>query len=345
MNLMLRAARRLFVDRQLDTLVSLWGSTLSLGQNRACVVRVIDEAPDTKTFVLRCRMWRGHRPGQYVTIAVEIDGVTHRRCYSVSSAPATDMLSFTVRRIEGGLVSGFLHAHVRAGRILTLGSPEGVFVLPASSTDGLLFLAAGSGITPIMSMLRARASLDGIVLVSWSRSREHAIFGAELRRMANHGLRLVERFDDEGGRFDERSLPTVVPDFAERETFLCGPPGLMSRIEQLYGYMGASSRLTVERFVTAAPIDDGADVTLKLLSGRTITADRSSSLLAQLERAGERPTSGCRAGICHACTCMKRSGTVLDLLTGELSSATDEQIRLCVSVPRSDLELDLRVAS
>jgi ferredoxin len=145
------------------------------------------------------------------------------------------------------------------------------------------------------------------------------------------------------GRFDETQLRRLVPDFADRDTFLCGPPGLMERVDRLWADAGASGRLRRERFTapTQAP-STGESVRVTLTrSCRNFVAAGSGTLLEQLERAGERPRSGCRMGICGTCKVRKHSGIVEDLRTGASSSEPDEVIQPCVSVPRSDVEVCL----
>ena len=177
------------------------------------------------------------------------------------------------------------------------------------------------------------------------------MFRAELQELAarHPGLRLCLCLDDDSSTptgFDEATFTALVPDFAERETFLCGPEPLMVRAERVWEWAGASERLHRERFAVASavPRSTGAsgEVRLRLVSSeREVTVKGAGSLLEQLERAGERPAHACRMGICHTCTCQKRSGAVRNTLTGEVSSDPDEAIRLCVSVPESDLELEL----
>ena len=306
--------------------------------------------------------WRGHQAGQYVTIAVEIDGVRLRRCYSLSSAPTDRLVSITVKRAAGGRVSRWLHEQLHRGDTLRLSAAAGDFVLADPAPPKLLFLSGGSGITPIMAMLRdlaCRDALGDVVLVHHARSRDDVIFGAALEALAAHhrGLRFVSCLDDAAdgsGSFDEARLATRVPDFAERATYLCGPPGLMARVERMWEQAGAAGRLRRERFVApasaaipaavdgSAPAPDADGVRLRLFrSQRTHAVATPGTLLEQLERAGERPRHGCRMGICHTCKCRKRAGTVRNLVTGSVSSQPDEDIQLCVSVACSDVELAL----
>jgi ferredoxin-NADP reductase len=348
-------ARHLLLDRHAEFWRGQLDGTFSTTEIRARVVRVIAETADIKTFVLAPnRRWTGHRAGQYTTVDVEIDGVRVRRCYSVSSAPG-DALAITVKRVPGGRVSSWLHDHVRVGDVLVLGGAAGDFVLPSPAPAKLLLLSGGSGATPVMSILRdlaARDAVHDVVYVHHARTRADVPFGADLRALAarHPGLRLVLELDDAAdsrGGFDEARLRQRVPDLAERATFLCGPPGLMARVEAMYAAAGLADRLTSERFVAAAPVPrvadgDGQIVTVRLgRSGTRFTASSATSLLEQIERAGWRPAHGCRMGICHSCVCRKQSGAVRNLITGAVSDAPDEDIQLCISVPQSDVELSL----
>jgi stearoyl-CoA 9-desaturase NADPH oxidoreductase len=345
-----RLARPFALERQIAFWLGELDPTWTLGEIRARVEAVVDETADTKTFVLRPNgHWAGHRAGQHTTVEVEIEGVRARRCYSLSSAPAAGRPAITVKRKPGGLVSGWLHDRVGPGDVLRLGPAAGDFVLPDPPPGRLLLLGAGSGMTPLASMLRELAARDlvrDVVLVCHARSREDVIFGGELQALAarHRGLRLHLCLSDRSagpGRFDEEQLRLLVPDLAERETFLCGPPGLTARVERLWADAGASGRLRRERFVAAVPeVRPGGDVRITLAgTGRSFVAAGAGTLLEQLERAGERPRSGCRMGICQTCKVRKRSGAVEDLRTGAISSAPDEDIQPCVSVARSDVEV------
>ncbi len=353
-------ARRLFLDRKAEFWLGELGSARSLAELRARVVDVIDETRDTKTFVLEPnRRWRGHRAGQYLTLDVEIDGVRVRRCYSISSAPSAEHVAITVKRVPGGRVSGWLHDRLLPGHVLKIGDAAGQFVLPAAAPPRLLLLSGGSGVTPVMSILRdlaGRDALRDVVFVHHARSRDDVAFRAELAVLAarHPGLRLFFCLDDAARApigFDEQQLAQLVPDFAERATFLCGPPGMMARVEQMWAAAGLGAQLTQERFVAAgspaaapgprlAATDQSVQVRLES-SARSFATRGPGSLLEQLERAGERPAFGCRIGVCHTCKCTKRSGTVQNLLTGAVSSEPDEEIQLCISVPCSDIELGI----
>jgi len=364
------ASRYWFLDRHAEFWLRELGSTWSVTASRARVVDVIDETSDTRTLVLAPGgRWPGHLAGQYVPIELEVDGVRLRRCYSISSGsarPGARRISITVRRVTGGRVSTALH-QLRRGQVIGLGQTGGDFVLGAPASPiptKLLLVAGGSGVTPIIAMIRdlaAGAPRDAsaphgrdVVVIHASRGTGDAIFSTELASLATRfrWLRLHARRSDDvatGGRLDATGLRAMVPDLADRETFVCGPPGLIDVVTQAAVDLGAGHRVRHERFVAPAPrlvagdaTGAAAPATVALLrTGTQVVAAGPGPLLAQLERAGQRPAHGCRIGICHSCRCRKVRGTVEDTLTGAVSSEPDQDIRLCVSIARSDLELAL----
>lgn len=340
----------------------------SLIETRAVVREVIEETHDTKSFVLKPGWgWRRFKPGQHIGVCVEIDGIQHRRRYSISSAPVTrrrDPITITVKREPGGRVSEYMHQHIRTGDILGLSAPEGDFVLPSPCPDSLLMLAAGSGITPLMGQLRsllAQGYAGQVTLLHYVRSEHDRIFGKSLEALVEQHPGLTVRWCLERppgghdphpragfvqGRFSPEQLTTVVPDFFHRHTLLCGPPGFMTAVRQHFDAQGLTAQLQFEYFgspTVSGPkaSQTGANLELTLLrSGKQIRNQAGRSLLEALESAGEQPAYGCRQGICQSCRCLKRSGEVRNLLTGTLSREPDEEIQLCISSAESPLSLD-----
>ncbi len=342
------AARQLLLDRNLDHWLGTIDPVLSLSVGRARVTRIRDETHDVKTFTLAPnRRWRGHRAGQYCVIGVEIDGVQQRRCYSLSSPPGA--VEITVKRVPNGLVSGWLHDHARVGDVVECGRAAGGFIVPPAPPDKLLLYTGGSGVTPAMSIIRdldRRDQIGDVVFIHHARSRRDVIFADELAELATRHpqLRLIVRLDDQHGARGHDWLAAEVPDFAQRSTYLCGPSGLMAAVEARWRQAGASDRLTIERFASPQPPTTATGDTVALAltrSGRALTAATDRSLLDSIIASGAPVKYGCQMGICKTCMCRKRSGTVRDILTGELSSTADENIRLCVSAPTTDIELAL----
>ncbi|MFN8544273.1 MAG: ferredoxin reductase [Candidatus Binatia bacterium] len=342
------------IDRYLASFDPMW----RLDAVTARVVAANRETADAVTLTLEPnRNWRGFRAGQYVRIGFEIDGIRRTRCYSLSSSPdrASGLLDVTVKRHPHGLVSGFVQEHVRPGTIVTLSEAAGDFTLPEPFPSHVLFLCGGSGITPVMSMLRTlldRGHQGRIDLIHFARRRADVMFARELhvRARAHPSFRLHLSLTGEppaagdlAGHFTEELLARAVPTYANAEAWVCGPEGLVDAVAATWDRHGRGHELHVERF-TAAPRPPAADATGGTVrfarSGRVVVSD-GRSLLVQAEAAGLAPKSGCRMGICRTCLCPKPRGTVRDLVTGALSSEAEVAVRLCVSIPVGDVTLDL----
>lgn len=324
---------------------------LSLSEVKVRVVKVIDETASTKTFVLQPNaLWAGAQAGQFVRLRVEIDGRRVERVYSLSSRPGARRLAITVKRQDGGRVSEHLHHAVKKGSVLTISQADGNFVLPAALPPKMLLLSAGSGITPVMAMLRelqARSYGGDLVFLHVCRNPADLIFARQLGDIAAAfpALRLQLHFTQEAGRFSPQTLCATVPDLAERDTWMCGPAGLMDAVHRHWDNAALPAALHSERFSAPAlrqASSPGAPVQVSFVrSGAAFTTSGTDPLLVQAERAGLAPKHGCRIGICRSCQCLKTHGTVENLQTGALSSAPDEWIRLCISAAHSDVALAL----
>ncbi len=234
--------------------------------------------------------------------------------------------------------------------MLDISQALGEFMLPAVLPTKLLLLSAGSGITPVMAMLRelqARHSAGDVVFVHVCRTPQDLVFAKELQALAGTwpALRLVLHFSTEHGLFSPSVLAQQVTDLAARSAWMCGPQAFMDAVAAHWQTQGLTVPLHSERFGGAvmrpagAP---GAPVQVSFsVTNKSFTSSGNDPLLQQAERAGLTPKHGCRIGICRSCQCLKTSGTVQNLQTGELSSAPNELIRLCISSAHSDLELAL----
>lgn len=318
---------------------------------RGRIVAIHPETRDAATVVIRPgRGWRPHLPGQYVRIGVDVDGVRQWRAYSLTSKTQRrdGCIAVTVKAIPDGVVSNHLVRRATVGTVLQLDQAAGEFTLGNQVPAKILFLTAGSGVTPVMGMLRNMASLGAaadIVVVHSAPSADDVIFGWELRMLAREGrIRLVERHTDTDGMLDVARLADLVPDFAGRETWACGPAGLLDAIEQRWDAEGITDRLHIERFrpvvITAG---EGGTVTFAK-SGSVVEADGSQTLLDTGESAGVLMPSGCRMGVCFGCVVPLRQGAVRDLRNGGVTTANpgdNVQIQTCVSAAAGACELDL----
>ncbi len=328
---------------------------LSLTEVRARVVKVVQETALTKTFVLQPNaLWAGAQAGQFVRVRQEINGRRVERVYSLSSRPSANRIAFTVKRQSGGVMSNHLHDTLKVGDVLTISQAMGEFVLPDVLPNKILMLSGGSGITPVMAMLRdlqARHYTGDLVFMHVCRAADDLIFAQALEKLAADWpqLRIELHFDGTAGRFTPETLQNLVPDVAQRSTWLCGPAGLMEAVHAFWLSNAIAASLQSERFV-AVPLlpasAPGTPVQVSLLAtGQRFTTEGSAPLLVQAEQAGFSPKHGCRIGICRSCQCVKTSGTVENLQTGEVSSVPNELIRLCISTARSDVTLDFSAAA
>jgi ferredoxin-NADP reductase len=299
--------------------------------------------------------WAGFRPGQHVNLGVDIDGARLTRSYSLTEPTRADgLLAITVKAIEGGRVSEHLCRGAKLGDIFELGPAFGEMTLPAAPQGAWLLLAGGSGITPLMALIRQLAGQGmpvDLTLVYWARQRAEFCFLDELRALAaaqpRFRLRLMltrqsAQATDEGeGRIDAELLSTFALDIAQQHVLACGPGGFVDAARGLLG--GRAKSFQAEAF-TPPPItvDDTGEVEVHLRrSGRRLRLPRGQSLLTALEAEGLKPASGCRMGICNTCACGKFSGSARQLHTGELMHEATPALKLCIHSAATDLELDL----
>jgi ferredoxin-NADP reductase len=327
---------------------------LARSECRAEVRRVARLTPESVTLTLRPnRAWRRFAAGQFVQVAVEIDGVRHRRCYSPASAEGSAEVEITVKRHPEGLVSNFLADRARPGTVLGLSPAEGEFRLPRSRPGSVLLIGGGSGLTPLMAILRtllAEGYDRPLALLHYAPDPERAIYRDELSRLAAEHpsfklLRSYTRAPGLGeieGRFSPLHLVEADPSFTEAETFACGPPSLLDAVRGTWAN-GLEHRLHIESFVppTLVPPGEAGEGAVRFADSGVEVANSGAPLLQQAEAAGLSPAYGCRMGICHTCTCRKVAGTHRNLVTGEVSSAPGEEIQLCVSAALGDLSVEL----
>ena len=313
------------------------------------------ESADAVTLVLRPnRHWHGCRPGQHLNVSAEIDGSRVTRSYSPTGLPGRDRrVAITVKAVEGGKLSRYLCEQARVGDVLDLGPAFGEMQLDEQAAAPRLFLAAGSGITPLIALTRALAARGmpaPLQLLYWARKREQLCFVDELRGYAAAYPQFQVRFQltgeaalaaDEGqGRLDAAQLAGLA-DLDQREVYACGPGGF---VDQARALLAPQARAFQAEAFSPPPrtLDTEGTVEITLAaSARSFTVARGQSLLTALESQGLKLASGCRMGICNTCACGKRSGSTLHLHTGDAQHEPVSALRLCVNSATSDLVLDL----
>ncbi|WP_369831872.1 ferredoxin reductase [Mycobacterium sp. E796] len=344
-----RITTPLLPDDYLHLANPLW----SARELRGRVLEVRRETEDSATLVIKPG-WGfsfDYQPGQYIGIGLLVDGRWRWRSYSLTSSPAETSgsprtVTITVKAMPEGFLSTHLVAGVEPGTIVRLAAPQGNFVLPDPAPPSILFLTAGSGITPVMSMLRTlvrRNQIGDVTHLHSAPTESDVMFRAELAALAasQPGYRLQVRETRKQGRLDLAALDQQVADWRERQTWACGPEGMLNQAQKVWSAAGIGDRLHLERFAVskAAPAGAGGTVTFAR-SGRAVAADAATSLMDAGEGAGVQMPFGCRMGICQSCVVSLVDGHVRDLRTGA-EHEPGTRIQTCVSAASGDCVLDI----
>ena len=337
----------LLPDDYLELINPLW-STQEL---RGRIERIEHEAGDAVTITIRPGYdWEGHEPGQYLRIGVVVDGIFHWRAYSLTSEPEREdgCISVTPKLVEEGKVTPFLVREAQPGAVIRLGGTEGDFTLPDPVPEKLLFISAGSGVTPIMSMLRAlddRDRLGDAVHLHSARTEREVIFGDRLQGFdASHqGYRLHLQLTGTDGRMKPADLDELCPDWREREAFASGPEDMLDALTDHWEAEGDLKRLRMERFqpkLGGGKEGEGGKIAFAK-SEAEAESDGSTPILVAGEEAGLELPFGCREGICHTCIGKLCSGQVRDLRNGKVYGSEGEMVRTCINAPEGDVEIEL----
>lgn len=324
--------------------------------HRAQIVAIRHESASVITLVLRPRdRWSGFLAGQFVELSVELNGRKLTRCFSVSSSPShfknTGTIELTIRVKPEGRVGQHLQNNARVGENLQISHATGAFTLKHIETP-LLFIAGGSGITPFRSMMQELAmsgSKRQVTLLYYASHPSAHIFQQELEQMVAKNLKgNVHCITTQSqGRFTASHLEQHCPDFANRDIYLCGPTGLIHEAQKTLEHLAVPAENIHLEYFGPTPIQDSeeADAGRVILkhSSRILetTPSEPKTILNLAEEAGMQPSFGCRMGICGQCQCQKTSGVVRNTRTGALSDNGSEAIRICVSVPVGDVNIEI----
>lgn len=337
----------------IDRYLELIRSDLTVGDPRAEVVAVRRQTPRSVTLALRCNgAWAGFRAGQFVSVGVEIAGVRRTRTYSpaCSEHRSGRELELTVTAHQEGLVSRYLQTRAGKGMILHLGVAQGDFVLPQPRPERLILISGGSGVTPVMSMLRTLCDEghDGeIAFLHFARGAADWLYRSEVQELASHhpNLSVAYSATREGAdHISAEQISAMVGDIEQSHAAVCGPAPLIDAVREIWATLGGGAeRVLAETFAPPRFSVSGAATqgTLRFLRSELSASIGDGTLLEQAEAAGLSPAFGCRMGICHTCTCRKTAGAVRNLLTGELCEEENDDIQLCVSVPAGDVALEI----
>jgi stearoyl-CoA 9-desaturase NADPH oxidoreductase len=338
----------------IDRYLELISPRLTVRELRAVVTSVEHTTVDSVTMTLRpTRQWRGFVAGQFVQIAVDIDGVRRIRSYSPSSSQhrADGRFELTVKAHRHGLVSRWLRVNARPGLVLGLSQAAGTFQLPTRRAEHTLLISGGSGITPVLSMLRTlvdEGHRGEVTFLHYAKTLADVAHLAQLRSIgAEHPnvrslVACTQRGDgDLYGHFEATHLAHAAPWYAQAQTFVCGPPSLMTDVRDLFAAEGVDDALHTEAFTAQAYAPADGDATGSVRFGDTVVENSGATLLEQAEAAGLAPDYGCRMGICFTCVKVKTSGCTRNMRTGELHTEPDAEVQLCISAPVGDVAIDM----
>ena len=349
------------IGRYLEVINPMW--SLDKSRITARVTAITAETDDAISIELSPNgEWTHFVPGQFVQVYIEIDGRQHSRSYSISNSAYSRKPRITVKAHHDGFVSKHIHSHLKVGDRISLSPALGDFILPEHVPSALLFIAAGSGITPMMAMLETlleHQHSGAITLLYYSRNSASCIFRHRLEALAqkhsNFSLFMVfsasEATQALSGHFDQSHLLNAISSenglsghtgaITLPLTYVCGSEALIDKVSAEYELLGHSDKLRSERFkAPSSQVRGEAQGSISFRQSQHAVDNDGRTLLDQAEDAGLNPQSGCRMGICHTCTCLKTSGTVRNMSTGEVSHG-EEHIRLCVTQALGDVILSL----
>lgn len=363
-----------------DSFSPITTQTWANGRHMVRCVKIIQETWDVKTYCFMAEqpVMFFFKPGQFVTLELEIEGEQVFRSYTISSSPSVPYsFSITVKRVPGGMVSNWLHDNLSEGEMLAVHGPVGQFNSIDFPAEKVLFLSGGVGITPVMSMARWAydTNMDtDMVFVHSARTPADIIFHRELdnmsSRVGNFQLHLICERQVSGqswhgyrGFLDLTKLEMIAPDFLEREVFCCGPTPYMAAVRKILeeqGYdmsryheesFGATPETVEEQAVIdaevaveeaeAIPREDLLSISFDA-SGKSIQVAPGETLHSAASQLGLHIPKACGMGICGTCKVMVKSGSTSMDHNGGI---TDEDVAegyvlSCCTVPESDVVIE-----
>jgi ferredoxin-NADP reductase len=353
--------------------------TWANGRHLVRCVKVIQETWDVRTFCFNADqpIMFFFKPGQFVTLELEIDGLPIMRSYTISSSPSVPYsFSLTIKRVPGGKVSNWLHDNLKEGDELAVHGPAGLFNAIDFSNEKVLYLSGGVGITPVMSMARWFFDTNGavdMVFVHSARSPKDVIYHRELEHMAsrisNFSLHIIcekhglgEAWAGYRGYLNQKMLELIAPDFLEREIFCCGPTPYMQAVKRLLEANGFDMQRYHEESFGATPAEDRADAIehaeqaadapvldaadlhqVEFTStGKSIRVAPGETVHAAAAKLGLHIPKACGMGICGTCKVLKTAGEVEMEHNGGITDedVAEGYILSCCSVPKGDVSID-----
>lgn len=334
------------IDFWLSAINPLWSTQQALAR----ITHLEQAASDSVTLTLKAnRHVHGFLPGQHVNITVEVNGVRRTRSYSpawVNSSAGE--FSISVKRVEAGIVSNWLSQNRCIGQVVEISPAFGDMTLDAAQPKATLMLAAGSGITPFLSLLRGHLANypAPITLLYWAKHQHELCFVDEFNALASKHTHfqvqyLLTQANQPAQRLNEQHLQTHLDRSNDSQIFACGPQGFVESAAA-FAQQHKVPAVTEAFYAPEIVFDSNHRVAVTLQrSQKTVMVPAGQSILSALEAEGINPAYGCRRGLCNTCSCTKLSGSTQHVQNQDMNHESPSSLRLCVNSASSDLTLDL----
>jgi ferredoxin-NADP reductase len=334
-----------------EPLVQLLFPVYQVNGYRAKVLGFRDENCGVYTLVLKVsRHWKGFKAGQHIELGTERDGVKISRIFSISSAPLLykthRIIELTIQKQAKGRMTPWYRSGLKVGHYVSITQAQGDFIIENPNQE-FLFIAAGSGITPLLSMLEEHRSTANVHLMYYAKVDKH-LFNKELNKYQKLGenIKITLINSTQSGRFCQQHLEQYCPDYVSRKCYICGPSEMIVSTEKLLLNQNVQAENIGYEYFTAKPLSDlnintAGKVSFKQSSLEVETNANNQTLLELAESKGLKPITGCRMGICHQCICQKNQGVIYNTLTNTYSDTGSEEVQLCISMPVGDVSINL----
>ncbi len=328
----------------------------------ATVTHVSSDANNIYTLTLQpnSRKWKGFTAGQFVQVEVCKNGTFYNRSFSISSAPslfkAEGKIQISFKAHAKGMITPWMAEHLHVGATIYLSPAMGDFCL-SDTLNAKLFIAAGSGLTPFLSMLEDQQNTGWFkqsTLLYFVRTPDDVPFTAQLAAFRKNGLTVKIVYTATEGHLQHSHLNRLSLPLDRYEAYICGPGQMISNTQDLLIEGGIEAHSIHFEYFGSKPLPNADQIVASNSSNEAIKVDfmhsnkleswfssQPKSLLELAESSGLKPVSGCRIGVCHQCTCRKKSGRVYNIKTGKYSDSGEENIQLCQSIPVDNLILEL----
>lgn len=332
------------VNFWLQKINPLWSVQQALGK----IVQKQQSAADTVSLTIQVnRHFKMGQAGQHHPIIIEIKGIRYERTYSLTQLDHQHVL-LTVKKVDQGIVSQWLNDHAKIDDVIEFGVPYGEMLVPKNSQN-LILLAAGSGITPMYSLIKQLATtrqLDqqAVHLMYWVKKHEDVAF----KQIFDHFSEQFPQFKFEVFYTQEQLADSRlnvehlnhIENLQDSTVYVCGPSGFVSTAEALFENV---QDFKSEAFSLSPVITDDIgfiNVTLTQ-SNKVVAIPKGQSILVGLEQQNIKPQHGCRMGICNKCACNKAQGATKNLVNGSENSEPNNLLRICVNTAQTDLVIDI----